>query len=213
MKFALSRSISKASAILTVITVYVVVFGSLHLLHFRWFTVRVVLYDAVLDAILAGLVVGLIFTVLIRRRSIITSAETILSMMVGFLFSVIYAIVVPTVVDRSLSIYILEKLVQRGGSIQQDAFDELLKLEYFSEHRLIEIRLTEALNSGTIIIENGCVKITRLGQQIAAFTRYYRTTFLPKHREIMGKYSDDLTDPFRNSKVSVPYLCKSQTPP
>lgn len=38
-----------------------------------------------------------------------------------------FAISVPTVIDRSLSMYILEKLQQRGGGIQLAAFDTVLK--------------------------------------------------------------------------------------
>src|SRR5262249_28418811 len=104
-------------------------------------------------------------------------------------------------------IYILEKLDQRGGRIAQSAFDHILKEEFFPEHRLVDIRLTEQINSGTIAIINGCVMLTPRGRTIVAFSRFYRTKFLPKKREIMGKLSDDLTDPFRNARTPVPFEC------
>jgi hypothetical protein len=45
-------------------------------------------------------------------------------------FSYIYAISMPTVIDRSLFFYILEKLHQRGGGIMLSSFDDIIKNEY-----------------------------------------------------------------------------------
>ena len=114
----------------------------------------------------------------------------------------------PTVIDRSLSFYILEKLQQRGGGIKQDSFEQIFTQEYVKEYRLVDVRLTEQLQSGTIIIENGCVKLTEKGERVANFGRYFRKHWLPKERLLMGKYTDDLTDPFRSSTASPNYTCK-----
>jgi hypothetical protein len=115
---------------------------------------------------------------------------------------------VPTVIDRSLSFYILEKLQQRGGGIKLDAFDQVFTQEYVKEHRLMDVRLTEQQQSGTIVIRNGCVVLTDWGQTIATTSRFFRNHFLPKQRLLMGEYSDDLTDPFRNSVKRVDYQCQ-----
>jgi hypothetical protein len=119
-----------------------------------------------------------------------------------------FAISVPTVIDRSLSFYILEKLQQRGGGIKLDAFDQVFTQEYVKEHRLMDVRLTEQQQSGTIVIRNGCVVLTDWGQTIATTSRFFRNHFLPKQRLLMGEYSDDLTDPFRNSVKRVDYQCQ-----
>ena len=68
--------------------------------------------------------------------------------------------------------------------------------------------LTEQLASGTIVIQNGCVKLTPKGQQLAEASRYFRQHFLPKQRLLMGQYSSDLTDPFRNSAPIEDYKCQ-----
>jgi hypothetical protein len=115
---------------------------------------------------------------------------------------------VPAVLDRSLSFYILEKLQQRGGGIQQARFAEIFTQEYVKEHRLVDVRLTEQMESGTIKIDNGCVRLTAKGDRLATFSRFFRTHLLPKRRLLMGQYSDDLTDPFRHSATQVDYLCK-----
>ena len=102
--------------------------------------------------------------------------------------------------------YILEKLAQRGGAIRQDALAGVFVNEYLPEHRLVDIRLTEQLASGTITVEGGCVTLTPKGRAIAEATRYFRTHLLPKRRMIMGAYTDDLTDPFRQS-APADYAC------
>jgi len=55
------------------------------------------------------------------------------------------AISIPTVIDRSLSFYILEKINQRGGGIQLERFEEVFTREYVKEHRLEDVRITKQL--------------------------------------------------------------------
>jgi hypothetical protein len=104
--------------------------------------------------------------------------------------------------------YILEKLQQRHGGIQLAAFDVVFKEEYMKEHRLVDIRLTEQQQSGTIVIENGCVKLTEWGYVVATTTTWIRQNLLPKHRLIGDGYSSDLTSPMRNSAERTDYLCR-----
>ena len=67
---------------------------------------------------------------------------------------------------------------------------------------------TVQLQSGTIIIENGCVLLTKKGEVISEFSRYFRKHFLPKKRLLLGQYTDALTDPFRGSGIVNQYECK-----
>lgn len=195
----------KILAAIGLFSLLVISFLLINLAHFRFLPVEVVLYDTLLDALLAAVLVsGAAF--LLRRRLPLTGLETTLSLMLGCSIAGAYAITVPTVIDRSLSMYILEKLDQRGGAIQKDAFEGIFVNEYMKEHRLVDIRLTEQLASRTIEIRNGCVTLTERGRRIAYLTRLYRTTILPKRRQIMGAYTDDLTDPFRNSSAAD-YRC------
>ena len=110
-------------------------------------------------------------------------------------------------IDRSLSFYILEKIQQRGGGIKFDAFEQVFTNEYVKEHRLVDVRLTEQQQSGTIVINAGCVKLTAWGNTLATASRYFRGHFLPKQRLLMGEYTDALTDPFRNSSTQSDYAC------
>ena len=86
---------------------------------------------------------------------------------------------------------------------------DVFKDEYMPEFRLVDVRLTEQLQSGTIAIENGCVKLTPRGERLATLSRFIRTTLLPKHRLLAGVYTDALVDPFRASKKGpIGYECR-----
>jgi hypothetical protein len=179
----------------------------IYVLHVRYVPVNVVFYSAMFDDVLATALTLLLLAALRWLRSF-SRFEIAQMVCIWLLLGYSFAISVPTVIDRSLSFYILEKLQQRGGGIKLDAFDQVFTQEYVKEHRLIDVRLTEQQQSGTIVIRNGCVVLTDWGQTIATTSRFFRNHFLPKQRLLMGEYSDDLTDPFRNSVKRVDYQCQ-----
>jgi len=179
-------------------------------IHIRFLNVDVVFYSAIYDGILAT-VTATIILIIIPYFKVFTGFEKIQMVIIWVLGSYIFAISIPTVLDRSLSFYILEKIQQRGGGILKSGFEEVFTQEYVKEHRLVDVRLTEQESSGTITIENGCVKLTKRGQSLATFGRFFRKNLLPKHRLLMGEYTDDLTDPFGHGSIdgnaTFGYLC------
>lgn len=177
---------------------FLVLLLGVYWMHVRYVRVDVVFYAAIADAFIATALAALILLG-VRYFALFTGFEKTLLVVIWLLTGYSLAISMPTVIDRSLSFYILEKLQQRGGEIRQEHFEEVFTKEYVKEHRLVDVRLTEQLESGTIVIENGCVKLTQKGGAIASFGRYFRAHWLPKKRLLMGQYTDDLTDPFRKS--------------
>ena len=172
----------------------------------RFGRVDVVFYSAIGCAVAA---VALMAVPLYRARTFagFTGLERLQLLAIWLLAGYAFAISVPTVIDRSLSFYLLEKLQQRGGGIRQDAFADVFSKEYMFEHRLVDVRLTEQLQSGTITIADGCVQLTPRGQRTARFSRWFRAHWLPRQRLLMGQYTDDLTNPFRIDAGKVDYTC------
>lgn len=191
----------------TLIFVFAIALMAIYVIHSRFFKVDVVFYSAIADGVLAALVT-LIVASTIKWFGIFSIFEKLQIFLICLLLGYAFAISVPTVIDRSLSMYILEKLQQRHGGIQLAAFDVVFKEEYMKEHRLVDIRLTEQQQSGTIVIENGCVKLTDWGQFVAKTTTWIRQNLLPKNRLIGDTYSSDLTSPMRNSTERTDYLCR-----
>lgn len=185
---------------------FMLVLVLVYVVHARYFAVDVVLYDAMLDGVIACTLAAVVLFGL-RWFAPLNGFEKLQLCVIWLLGAYAFAISVPTVIDRSLSFYILEKLQQRGGGIQLERFADVFVLEYLPEHRLVQIRLTEQLASGTIVIDGECVRLTERGQRLAGFSRYVRKHFLPRQRLLMGGYSDALIDPFRNGRPSPGYEC------
>jgi len=182
-----------------------------YIVHLKFFRVDVVFYSAIFDGVLAA-IASILIVAKVPYFNLYNSFEKLQLFIIWTLAGYAFAISVPTVIDRSLSFYILEKLQQRGGGILQSGFEEVFTQEYVKEHRLVDVRLTEQLSSGTVIIENGCVKLTKKGDDLAKFSRFFRRNLLPKERLLMGKYTDDLIDPFGHGAVDAnktfDYICK-----
>ena len=186
---------------------YVILLVVIYVLHVHNVPVDVVFYSAMFDGVLAT-AVCLVLVIIFGWATGFSRFELAQTVCVWLLIGYSFAISVPTVIDRSLSFYILEKLQQRGGGIKLDAFEQVFTQEYVKEHRLVDVRLTEQQRSGTLTIRNGCVSLTEWGETIATASRYFRSHFLPKQRLLMGQYSSDLTDPFRQSVKREDYVCK-----
>ncbi|MEH6515306.1 MAG: hypothetical protein V7742_01395 [Halioglobus sp.] len=188
--------------------IFALIYVAIYVVHVTFFPVNVVLYSALFDGILAVTISTTIF-ICCPYFGLFNSFERTLVCLIWLLTAYAAAISVPTVIDRSLSFYILEKLDQRGGGILQSKLELVFTNEYVKEHRLVDIRLTEQLRSGTIVIENGCVKLTPWGRNLSKFSRFFRKHLLPEQRLIMGDYSDSLTDPFRTGVApSADYRCQ-----
>lgn len=178
-----------------------------YVLRMRYGQVDVVFYSTIGCAVVAVLIAGALLY-LLRAFSNFSRLEKFQLLVIWMLLGYAFAISVPTVIDRSLSFYLLEKLQQRGGGIRQDRFQDVFVKEYMVEHRLVDVRLTEQLQSGTIEINDGCVRLTPRGRRLAGFSRWFRANLLPRRRLLMGQYSDDLTHPFQHSATVVDYTCR-----
>ena len=72
--------------------------------------------------------------------------------------------------------------------------------DYIDEYKLIEIRITEQLESGTIKVVDSCIYLTQRGHMVAKFSNFFRKNFLAKNRLILEEYSNQLTDPLKKVK-------------
>lgn len=191
--------------LLVVLAIYCLLYLFTYYVHISYFTVDIIFYAALFDAIFAAIITAAILY--LPYFSLFNVFEKQLLVIVLLLVGYAISISVPTVIDRSLSFYMLEKIEQRG-SIKLDSFEEVFTKEYAKEHRLVDVRLTEQLASGTVTIQDGCVRLTDWGMKLAGFSRYFRQNFLPKERLLMGEYTDALTDPFRYSDKTIDYECR-----
>jgi hypothetical protein len=189
------------------VLMFLIVLVVSYVIYIKYFRVDVVFYASMFVALLACVIVAPLvwFLPMFRSFSVLEKTQLIV---INALLGYIFAISLPTVIDRSLSFYILEKLQQRNGGIQLSKFDYIFTNEYMREHQLVDIRITEQVESGTIRIEGDCVRLTDKGARLANFSRFFRQNFLPKQRLLRGEYTDRLIDPFARSDAAPDYLCK-----
>lgn len=206
MKLHAPGEMKKLGLCATAVSTFVLLLFATYTFHALYFAVDVVLYSAILDASLATLIVTLLLFRLSHFQPLGVT-ERLLLASVCMLGGYAFAITVPTVVDRSLSLYILEKIEQRGGGIQLAAMERVFVEEYIPEYRLIEVRLTEQIQSGTVTLTDGCVKLTAKGRWIASMSQNFRSHLLPKKRLLMDRYSDELTRPFDTKEGATNYSC------
>jgi hypothetical protein len=197
----------KITSVFVATAVFALTVIGVYFTHVNFFPVNVVFYSAMLDGLIAIVFASIVF-VFFKILHPLTGLEKALLVALWIVSSYAVAISVPTVIDRSLSFYILEKMQQRGGGVKLGSFNDIFTKEYVIEHRLMDVRLTEQVESGTIVIDDGCVLLTPRGERIAQFGRYFRTNWLPKKRLLMGQYTDALTDPFRSSVPDPGYSCE-----
>lgn len=198
------------TSVVGIVLICIALFAIVNTVHSQFFPVHVILYDALIDVVIAMAISAVAILLWQWRNSPLSRIEKSQAIVIAGLICTLYAFVGPTIIDRSLSVYILEKLDQRGGGIRYDALPRVFINEYIPEYRLMDIRVTEQLNSGTIGLRGGCIYLTPFGHLVVDFTKIYRAHILPKKREIMGKLTNELTDPFRHSTSNVDYKC---TPP
>lgn len=198
----------KFVAALVLCLAYALVLACVYTVHVWFLPVNVIFYSAIADGVVAALIVAPLLW-LFGAKLKFTGLERVLLLTLWLLAGYAFAISGPTVLDRSLSFYILEKLQQRGGGIRLDAIPQLFVKEYMPEFRLVDVRLTEQQQSGTIEIVDGCVRLTERGQRLASFSRFIRTNLLAKHRLLAGEYTDALVDPFAHGAQGPQgYECK-----
>lgn len=190
-----------------------VVFFAVNLIHFNFFVVDVVFFACVLDLFITLLIVAPLAWWLLSRRKTLTPTEMTLTGLLCTVTLVLYSVLGPTVIDRSLSFYLVEKLKQRGGEIAYDAFPEIFIKEYMPEYRLMDVRLMEQFSSGFSELQGNCVVLTDKGRMVAGFMDFFRRNMLPKKRNLFGEITDRLTRPFDNAEQVVDVTCSRTAPP
>lgn len=186
---------------------YVLAFFAINLAHFHWWPVSVILYACLWDIFLATTVTSALYYGLRRHSGPLTWIETGLVNVAAVLVLFVYAILGPTVIDRSLSIYIVETIDQRGGEVAEAAMPRIIVSEFMDEYHVSDVRMTEQVTSETVRIEDGCIHLTAKGKRLAAFTSWYRATLLPKRRRIGERVTDVLTRQPNPDRRKVSFEC------
>ena len=92
----------------------------------------------------------------------------------------LYLLLIPTVLDRSLSVYMLSQL-QHETPVNSDALASTVQANYFDDYNVITTRLIEQSVSGNIQVDGDHVLITPRGEGIVTLTENYRKLLASKY--------------------------------
>ena len=174
--------------------------------HINFFYVDVIFYSALLDALIA---IFLTYILCIKYLSFFSFSkfEFLQSLLICSLIGYAIAITGPALIDRSLSFYILEKIRQHDGSVRADKLVDIFVNDYVDEYSLVQVRMTEQTESGTLVLKEGCLHLTKFGYLMTSVSIFMRKNLLAKNRLLGEEYTDKLTDPLKDSVVKEEYKC------
>jgi hypothetical protein len=166
---------------------FIVLLIIIYFIHVNYFKIDVVFFAALSDVCISIFFIALLLF-FIDKKLIFSKFEKLLLIIIFSLLGYILSMSIPALIDRSLSFYMLEKIQQSHVGINRKKFDDLFIKDFVKKYNMIDVRLTEQLTSGTIFIENDCVKLTIKGQMIADFSNNFRRHWLPAERLIINNY-------------------------
>ena len=142
----------------------IIIFSVFHVLHFRLLKPEIVLSAAIIDAIFIPLLTSAVYCFFYKKELFIIFASYVISV----LTAVIYAILVPTMVDRSISVHLLLHLDNASEKMLQiDELSSRLSGSYVLEKRYIDHE-----QQGSIVIKDNEVHLTTKGEIVAKVFLY-----------------------------------------
>lgn len=134
-------------------------FAVFHILHFRLFSPQIVLKASIIDSVIGPLIPCLVFSYYYNQYYFINFSVYTTTVLIA----IIYSILVPTMVDRSISVYMLLYLDESPS--KELNFDELnTKLQASS---ILHKRFIEHEEAGSIELKGNKVLLTTKGQVAA----------------------------------------------
>ena len=141
-----------------------VIFLIIHVTHFRLLRPEIVLKACVID-IVSSCLIGFAIYAFILKHDLFVSFSSAITMLLGL---AIYAVLVPTMVDRSLSVYMLVYLEEsKDGVLAKEDLKKML-----INDTILDKRIAEHLRAGAIEVDGEKIKITTKGKIVSKIFMY-----------------------------------------
>lgn len=137
----------------------IIFFFLLQFIIFKFDITGVVFYNSILATI--------IFTSLYafyKYKTSVLNKNILNIIIIIFLSGFIWSITVPTIVDRSLSIFLLRSVEKNNNSGIKLSTLEKNIIHYINEYKVLDVRINEQLKSGNIKVINEKIYISNQGK-------------------------------------------------
>lgn len=143
-----------------------IIFLIFHVMHFRFLKPDVVLKACIIDVVISCPVGFFIYSIILKNDSFV-SFSAAMTMVLGLS---IYSILVPAMVDRSLSVYMLVYLDESG--YESLTINELKRR--LINDSIVKKRIEDHIRAGTIEIRGDKIIITKKGRIASKIFMYNR---------------------------------------
>ncbi len=93
-------------------------------------------------------------------------------------FNLMFLIVLPVTIDRSISVFLLAEINARGASPPDTTqLEQAFVQHYVHDMRQIDRRVREQVQSGNVTVYDGAIRLTPRGQHFLAFARILARLF------------------------------------
>lgn len=86
-------------------------------------------------------------------------------------FNLCFLVLFPVTFDRSVTMFLLARIEQRDGQLDEAALNRIFLKEYVGDMRQIHRRVEEQALSGNILVEAGRIRLTPRGRQLMSTSR------------------------------------------
>jgi hypothetical protein len=158
-----------------------------------WATqIPILMYRGLALALIAGFLHTIILMALLNGRPGIESI-VIASVSLAFAINVIFLVVVPVTIDRSVSVYLLGQLSMSPEGLTEAQLNHRLINQYVGEFRAVDRRMREQITSGNVRVVRDRYLLTDQGQHFIDFS--FRATHIfgidPRYLNSNGSFDAD----------------------
>ena len=157
--------------------VLLTLFLLINYIHLNLFTYSVFLYSSTFDLCLALLITYVFYGIFNKNfflnNKLLIAIFSYLHFVTFFLFIIFFNVVI----ERSLSLYILERLNQTNP-LTIIELNENIRNNYFDDMNVIDTRIVEQISSGNITMHDNQIFLTDQGKSLVNFVRMYKKYFL-----------------------------------
>lgn len=196
----LNFSLIMQLALILILTIFLIV---IYVLSFHLFHPDTVYYFGIGTIIIGSIILGFVFFLLPKKYKAamtkihLQTRDFFPCLLVAFLIMYSFHITVPTLADRSISIYLLNQLDEQGGSASIHILQRQFLAGYVRDYSTVCRRMAEQIETGDVVQNGQMYSLTARGKRTIALLR--RLTDMTNVNEYYVKSNDPHQLPYRYS--------------
>jgi len=181
MSLTKKNLISGFLAQLTLVTVLVFFLALIYIISFRFFHPETVYYFGIGTILIGAILLSAVFFLFFGAKKeffqklFIQTRDFFPCLLAAVFLMYSFHITIPTLVDRSISIYLLNLLDTEGGPVSINNLQDKFLAGYVGGYSVVCRRMFEQVQSGNVTHQASTYTLTARGKRTVAFLRAFAT--------------------------------------